>query len=100
MIGGLLRRFRTRRRLFRLAAMDPMNPTHLLAAIERWQSNPARETLLCREAAHRPLEGRDRDGSVVLCCPDCNYKTVIPDYVLEARDEELSSQTIDVDDVA
>ena len=100
MIGGLLRRYRTRRRLFRLAEMDPMNPRHLLAAVERWQSNPARETLLCREAGHRPLEAKDRGGSVVLCCLDCNYKTVIPDYVLDAREEELSSVTVDVDDVA
>ena len=100
MIGGLLQRLRTRQRLFRLAAMDPMNPGHLIAAVEWWQANPLRETLLCREIAHGALEPRDRGGSVVLCCLACNYKTVIPDYVLEARDQELSSRSRDVGDVA
>ena len=71
--------------------MNQLSPAEMIAAVERWQTDPSRQALLCaREAGHRPLEAVDGGGAVVLCCPDCQAKQIIPRPVLDAFEAELT----------
>ena len=72
--------------------MKPLNvpqaclPASLvIGAIDMWQRSDFHPLTCGVDSGHRSLVGQERDGRVVLVCPDCSYvQTHIPAGVLSA----------------
>jgi len=59
----------------------------IMAAVKRWQANPAQRLNCRRIVSHRALEPVVEEGRVVLRCPDCDYRQDwIPQAVLQTTD--------------
>ena len=66
--------------------VTPANP-EIMAAVKRWQANPAQRLNCRRVISHQALEPVDENGRVVLRCLDCDYRQDwIPQAVLQTRD--------------
>ena len=66
--------------------MDDRRPQATIVAVQEWQRDGRVHPLLCRvNASHRPLEPVSHDGTVILRCPDCDYRQQeIPASVMHA----------------
>ena len=63
-----------------------MTNPEIIAAIERWQTDPRLYPLTCCTSAvtHTPLQPIEKAGQIILVCPDCGHrKHDIPEDVLE-----------------
>jgi hypothetical protein len=51
-----------------------MTNAQLIAAVTRWQSQTGVAAFTCgAHVNHRPLQAAERDGQVIMTCPDCKY---------------------------
>jgi hypothetical protein len=66
--------------------MDDRRAEATLIAVREWQRDTRVRPLLCgADSRHRLLEAVERDGRVILRCPDCEYhQSYIPSSVLHA----------------
>ena len=63
-----------------------MTNQQIIAAVERWQTDPRLYPLTCCASPemHAPLRPIERDGQIILACPNCEYsQKSIPEVVLE-----------------
>ena len=62
-----------------------MTNSEIIAAVERWQTDPRLHPLTCRNSkAHAPLKPIEKAGQIILECPNCESCEVsIPDVVLQ-----------------
>ena len=63
-----------------------MTNSEILAAVERWQTDPRLHPLTCctSNVIHAPLKPIEKAGQVILECPNCGHCEVqIPDVVLQ-----------------
>lgn len=53
-----------------------MNPNEkIIAKLKEWQSNPMFHPLTCgSDSNHGDLVPVEKDGNVILKCPDCDYE--------------------------
>ena len=67
-----------------------MTNPEIIAAVERWQTDPRLYPMICRTSAmiHAPLQPIERAGQIQLVCPDCGHcENQIPNVVLEWNGE-------------
>ena len=59
--------------------------TEIMVKIREWQNCPYVHQMTCgNDSTHGLLEPVDRDGDVILICPDCDYEQDwIPDVVAD-----------------
>ena len=63
-----------------------MTNPEIIAAVERWQTDPRLCPLTCRASGdvHGPLQPIEKDGHIMLVCPNCGCsEDEIPDVVLK-----------------
>jgi hypothetical protein len=63
-----------------------MTNPEIIAAIERWQTDPRVYPLTCctSREVHTPLKPIERAGQIILVCPDCGHRELqIPEAILE-----------------
>jgi hypothetical protein len=63
-----------------------MTNPEIIAAIERWQTDPRLHPLTCcaSDEIHTPLKPVEKGGDIILVCPDCGHRQFqIPAAVFE-----------------
>jgi len=63
-----------------------MTNQEIIAAVERWQTDPRLYPLTCCSSSqvHAPLRAVEKGGQILLECPNCEYcQASIPDVVLQ-----------------
>ena len=63
-----------------------MTNPEIIAAVERWQTDPRLYPLTCcaSDQIHTPLKAIERAGHIILVCPDCGHRVhQVPEAVLE-----------------
>ena len=65
--------------------IDFMSNAEIIAAVNRWQSDPSLLPLTCCVGSkHRNLIPVEAEGRVNLACPDCDFRQDVPEVVLKA----------------
>jgi hypothetical protein len=70
------------------------NNNDKIEAVKAWQNNTSIHPLTCgKDSKHKGLIPVEKDGEVILKCPDCGYiQKCIPDAVLQYSQKNSESR--------